>query len=218
MVDVPSQYQSIVTQAASGTGLPADVVAAQIQEESGFNPGALSPTGAEGMFQFEPGTYATEGGAAGTEDTPSVEVNAYITFMKQLLAWANGDVAKALAAYNAGQGNWQAGEGYASTILANAGSSPGLQVSTSGDTTDAASSSDTSNSLFSIPSDITGFFSDADKFVTLLMWLVNPASWVRIGAFIIGIALLLFAIHALIAVGEGDPLFPSVPSVVPIPV
>jgi hypothetical protein len=221
MVSVPSQYQALVDEAASGTGLPADVVAAQINEESGFNPTALSPTGAMGIFQFEPGTYTSEGGTAGTEDNPADEVNAYITFMKQLLAWSGGNVAKALAAYNAGQGNWQAGQGYANTILANAGASPGLQVSTTGTTaatTTAADTSDTSGGLFSIPADITAFFSDADKFVTLLLWLVNPASWVRIGAFIVGVALLLFAVHALIAVGEGEPLLPSVPKTMPIPV
>jgi hypothetical protein len=220
VVSIPSQYQSLVDEAASGTGLPADVVAAQINEESGFNPNALSPTGAEGIFQFEPGTYTSEGGTAGTEDNPSDEVNAYITFMKQLLAWANGDVAKALAAYNAGQGNWQAGQGYATTILANAGASPGLQVSTTGTTaaTTTAADSSSSGGLFSIPGEITAFFSDADKFVTLLLWLVNPASWVRIGAFIVGVALLLFALHALIAVGEGEPLLPSVPSAIPVPV
>lgn len=221
MVNVPSQYQSLVSEAASGTGLPADVVAAQIQAESNFDPNALSPTGAMGIFQFEPGTYTSVGGVAGTEDTPSVEVKAYITFMKQLLAWANGDVAKALAAYNAGQGNWQAGEGYASGILANAGASPGLQVSAKGGTaatTTALDSSSGGNSLFSLPGQITGFFADADKFVTLLLWLVNPASWVRIGAFIVGVALFLFALHALIAVGEGAPLLPKAPAVVPIPV
>jgi len=67
------------------------------------------------------------------------------------------------------------------------------------------------------PGDITGFFSDADTFVTKLLWLVNPASWMRIGAFLIGVALLLFAIHALIAVNSGQPII-KMPSVVPVPV
>jgi Phage tail lysozyme len=71
--------------------------------------------------------------------------------------------------------------------------------------------------VFSWPQDITGFFTDADTFVTKLLWLVNPASWVRIGAFLVGVALLLFAIHALIAVNNGQPIV-SMPSVVPVPV
>jgi hypothetical protein len=67
------------------------------------------------------------------------------------------------------------------------------------------------------PSEITGFFSDAEKFVDKVMWLAMPASWVRIGAFLAGVALLLFAIHALIAAGKGEPLV-SMPSVIPVPV
>ena len=36
---------------------PAPVIAAQIDQESGWNPTAVSPTGAEGLAQFEPGTW-----------------------------------------------------------------------------------------------------------------------------------------------------------------
>jgi hypothetical protein len=70
--------------------------------------------------------------------------------------------------------------------------------------------------LLSIPAQVTSFFGDADTFTTSLMWLVNPGSWVRIGSFIIGVALLLFAIHALIAVGSGTPITPRMPTVVPV--
>lgn len=70
---------------------------------------------------------------------------------------------------------------------------------------------------FSFPGQITGFFSEADTFVNSLMWIVNPSSWLRIGAFLVGIALLLFAIHALIAVNSGSPII-SMPNVVPVPV
>lgn len=35
----------------------APVIAAQIEAESGWNPNAVSPTGAEGLAQFEPGTW-----------------------------------------------------------------------------------------------------------------------------------------------------------------
>jgi hypothetical protein len=70
---------------------------------------------------------------------------------------------------------------------------------------------------FSFPSEITSFFSDASAFTEKLMWLAMPSSWVRIGAFLIGVALFLFAIHALVAVGEGAPIF-KMPNVVPVPV
>jgi hypothetical protein len=72
-------------------------------------------------------------------------------------------------------------------------------------------------SLLSLPGDIVKFFTDANTFVTKLMWLANPASWLRIGAFLAGIALLLFAIHALVAAGKGEPLV-SMPTVIPVPV
>ena len=71
--------------------------------------------------------------------------------------------------------------------------------------------------ILSIPSQITSFFSDADTFITLLAWIVNPTSWLRIGAFIAGVALLLFAIHAFIATANDKPLV-SIPKTIPVPV
>ena len=123
---VPHQYDSWVLEAAKGTGLPVDVVAAQINEESGFQPGVTSPAGAEGIAQFEPATYAGVGGT-GSEYVAANELGPYIKLTRQNLSWAKGDVQKALAAYNAGQGNWQAGVGYADTILSNA-NAKGLNV------------------------------------------------------------------------------------------
>lgn len=72
-------------------------------------------------------------------------------------------------------------------------------------------------SILSIPSQITDFFNQADTFVKAVMWLAQPSSWVRIGAFIAGVALFLFAIHAFIAAGKGEPLV-QMPSVIPVPV
>ena len=122
---VPKEYRSWIVAAARGTGLPASVVAAQINDESGFQPGVTSPAGAEGFAQFLPGTYADYGGK-GSEYVASNELDPYIRFMSELLKWSGGDVQKALAGYNAGQGNWQAGLGYANTILANANESQAL--------------------------------------------------------------------------------------------
>lgn len=116
---VPPAYQSWVLQAAAGTGLPANVVAAQIEMESGFNPNATSSTGAQGIAQFEPGTFADYG--TGSAYNPSNALTAYIGLMSALLKQFNGNVSQALAAYNAGPNNLAAGAGYARTILANAG-------------------------------------------------------------------------------------------------
>ena len=121
-----SATDPLVVQAAANTGLPASVVAAQINDESGGDPNAVSPAGAEGEFQFLPSTYTGLGFPAGTEFDPAEEVRAYEKFMTELLQWAKGDVRQALAAYNAGQGGWQAGLGYADSILSAAGASQGL--------------------------------------------------------------------------------------------
>lgn len=71
--------------------------------------------------------------------------------------------------------------------------------------------------LLSWPGDITGFFHDAKAFTDALLWIVNPASWLRIGAFMVGTVLVLFAIYALMKVGSGEPIF-KMPQVVPVPV
>jgi hypothetical protein len=138
---VPAAYQQWVLQAAAGTGLPASVVAAQIEHESGFNPRATSPVGAQGIAQFMPGTYAAVGGQ-GSAYNPSNALPAYITLMRQLLTQFHGNTSQALAAYNAGPGNLKAGAGYARTVLQNAGQSPTLQAGATGGTTGGAVSTD----------------------------------------------------------------------------
>ena len=117
----PSSVTGYIQQAAQGTGLSESVVAAQVQVESNYESSAISPAGAEGPYQFLPSTWAMLGFPAGQEFDWAASTHAYINYMRQLLAWSGGDVRQALAAYNAGQGNWQAGLGYADQILTMAG-------------------------------------------------------------------------------------------------
>ena len=59
---VPAQYAVLIQ--AAGTqcpAAPAPIIAAQIKQESGFNPKAVSPAGAKGISQFLDGTWATWG-------------------------------------------------------------------------------------------------------------------------------------------------------------
>jgi Transglycosylase SLT domain len=131
-VSVPAQYQSLVTSAAAALGIPAGVVAAQINDESGFNPNAVSPAGAQGIAQFMPGTWATQGSGS-----PFNAVNAfaaYVKYMGTLLKQEHGSVRDALAAYNAGPGNLSAGYGYADKILAEAGQGVTLSSGATGST------------------------------------------------------------------------------------
>ena len=89
--------------------------------ESGFNPRATSPTGAQGIAQFEPGTWKSQG-IPGSPYDPNAALQGYVKLMGSLLNQYGGNVKNALAAYNAGPGNLPGGMGYANSILSNAGS------------------------------------------------------------------------------------------------
>jgi cell wall-associated NlpC family hydrolase len=58
---------------------------------------------------------------------------------------------------------------------------------------------------------------DFQDFDNVLKYIMTPTTWLRIVAFLAGVLILLFALHALIAVGKGEPLI-SMPSTIPVPV
>lgn len=60
---VPVEYQAYVNKAGSiCPEITPPLIAAQVEQESGWNPRAQSEAGAQGISQFMPGTWATEGG------------------------------------------------------------------------------------------------------------------------------------------------------------
>lgn len=83
-------------------GLDPDIFERQIHQESGFNPQAVSPAGAQGIAQFMPATARGMGLADPFE--PYAALDAAARHMRDNLARNGGDYARALAAYNAGQG------------------------------------------------------------------------------------------------------------------
>src|SRR6266849_4866015 len=101
MILPSSQYVAIARQDAINAGISPDYFVRQINQESGFNPNALSPTGAEGIAQFEPGTAA---GLGINPLDPVVALNAAAHLMANYSHNYGGDYAKALAAYNGGPG------------------------------------------------------------------------------------------------------------------
>lgn len=119
-VIVPSYAVKWIRAASIGAQLPYDVVACQVNAESGFQAGAVSPAGAEGPYQFLPSTFYSvwHGSPFSWQDSTI----AYGIYMSQLLREFHGNVRDALAAYNAGPGNIGAGMGYADGILSCAGS------------------------------------------------------------------------------------------------
>ena len=78
------------------------LVAAVVSVESGFNSRAVSPKGAAGAMQLMPATAARYG--VTDPGDPAQNIDAGVRHLKDLLVQHQGNVALALAAYNAGQG------------------------------------------------------------------------------------------------------------------
>lgn len=129
MVTVPPQFDPLVREMSQSTGIPYDIIAAQADVESGFKASAQSSAGALGWLQFLPSTYNDNAQAAGvppnSEFNIADEAKVYDVFMGGLLKQEHGNIRDALAAYNAGPGNIQAGMPYADKILGMAGNPGG---------------------------------------------------------------------------------------------
>ena len=94
------RYDSIITQASRTYGVSFSLLKSVIKAESNFNPLAVSPKGACGMMQLMPAT-AQELGVQDVFD-PNENIHAGSRYLKWLLDVFEGDVQRALAAYNAG--------------------------------------------------------------------------------------------------------------------
>ncbi|HEY6411484.1 MAG TPA: transglycosylase SLT domain-containing protein [Ktedonobacteraceae bacterium] len=99
-----SAYVAIAQQDAINAGISPVYFSRQINMESGFNPNAYSPSGAEGIAQFMPGTAA---GLGINPWDPKAALNAAAHLMASYAKNYGGDYAMALAAYNGGSGTVQ---------------------------------------------------------------------------------------------------------------
>jgi hypothetical protein len=98
---VPAELRPVLERAASRWNVSAALLAAQLMAESGFDPLASSPAGAEGIAQFMPSTAAAYGLANPFDPAEAIDAQAHL--MSDLIRQF-GDPQLALAAYNAGPG------------------------------------------------------------------------------------------------------------------
>ena len=97
------KYGSYIDKAAKNYGVNPALIQAIISVESAENPKATSSAGAQGLMQLMPKT-AKELGVNNPYDEEE-NINGGTKYLARLLKMYNGDVEKALWAYNAGEGN-----------------------------------------------------------------------------------------------------------------
>jgi len=108
---LPLRHDDIIRQQAREKGVPADLIAAVIYEESKFQD-QTSSAGARGLMQITPDTADTIENLSGGETfvyedlaDPDLNIRYGTFYLAYLLDKYDGDVVAALAAYNAGEGN-----------------------------------------------------------------------------------------------------------------
>jgi len=97
-----AEIDKYVDEMAKKHNVDPELIRAVIAAESGYNPSATSRKGAQGLMQLMPGTAQQ----LGVRDAYNAKQNldAGVRYLRALLDKYNGDLDKALAAYNAGEG------------------------------------------------------------------------------------------------------------------
>jgi soluble lytic murein transglycosylase-like protein len=98
---VPPQFEAMLKQAATAANISPVLLSALVWQESRWNPQAVSPKGAMGLAQLMPATARDLG--VNPAD-PMQNLIGGARYLRSLLDQFNGDLEKALAAYNAGPG------------------------------------------------------------------------------------------------------------------
>src|SRR5688500_1755689 len=105
---IPAPYAARINELAARFDLSPALLEAVVWQESRWRADAVSPVGARGLAQLMPGT-AREMGV--NPDDPFANLEGGARYLRQQLDRFDGDVEKALAAYNAGPGRVLAANG-----------------------------------------------------------------------------------------------------------
>lgn len=98
-----SRFDQLIANSASRHGIDPALMKAIMHTESGFNPRARSPVGAQGLMQLMPATARQYGVRNPWSPAQNIEGSAkYLKYLKKLF---KGNTKLVLAGYNAGQGN-----------------------------------------------------------------------------------------------------------------
>lgn len=97
------RFNHLIAEAADTYDVDIDLIRAVIRAESNFNPRAVSPVGAQGLMQLMP-ALQKDFGIRDAFD-PRENVMGGVRYLRKLLDMHGGNVALALASYNAGPGN-----------------------------------------------------------------------------------------------------------------
>ncbi|OYX07141.1 MAG: transglycosylase [Sphingomonadales bacterium 32-68-7] len=98
---VPASYTAKVTELAARFDLSPTLIEALVWQESRWRANAVSPVGARGLAQLMPGTARDLGVNL---DDPLANLEGGARYLREQIDRFDGDLEKALAAYNAGPG------------------------------------------------------------------------------------------------------------------
>ena len=98
---VPAGYQAKVAELSARFDLSPSLIEALVWQESRWRENAVSPVGARGLAQLMPGTARDLGV---DPDDPFANLEGGARYLREQLDRFDGDLEKALAAYNAGPG------------------------------------------------------------------------------------------------------------------
>lgn len=105
---VPAAYAAKVAELSERFDLSPALIEALVWQESRWQANAVSPVGARGLAQLMPGTARELGVNA---DDPFANLEGGARYLREQLDRFDGDIEKALAAYNAGPGRVAAANG-----------------------------------------------------------------------------------------------------------